>query len=613
MILFCSAWTNEIPTLIGDRDDGSRAVPVHRIPLLDEDGIDITPADDLPVPFSTRQTCAKKCHSYEIITGGWHFNQLTDLADGRAGHPWILIDRQTGTQVPLSYRQWRGTFHPSAFGISQWEFIRRFGRHLIGGSIGEELQSDDPTEILRTMVSGKLEVNCLACHDADPAHDQAEFALQIARENYRWANAASSAFVLVNGSAKDMPDTYDYLMPEPPEDTQKIPPAVLYDTSAFDGKNHVFFNITTRIPSERCYYCHSTLPLVTDGHEPWTLDEDVHLGAGMLCVDCHRNGLEHTMLRGYEGESELSDNPLADVMTCTGCHLGTQSDKPDAGRMKAPVPLHRGIPPIHFDKLACTACHSGIYPEAKTQRVKTSLAHALGTHHVDKSSEAPPHIISPVFARNEDGKIAPHHLLWVSYWGTCQEQQIVPLPLDTVQQAFNSITSASESQIDNGWKVCDEAELATVLRELSAQNPAEGNPVYITQGKVIMLDEQGLLTAFEHDAAKPYLWQIAHDVRPAAQSLGVRGCGDCHDRNSPFFFATVEMDSPLPTDRNSSVQMHSFLDLDSGFERLFAATFLLRPWYKYLIIICTSVILLIVWLFVMKYLLTVLNTVKGMK
>ncbi len=45
--------------------------------------------------------------------------------------------------------------------------------------------------------------------------------------------------------------------------------------------------------------------------------------------------------------------------------------------------------------------------------------------------------------------------------------------------------------------------------------------------------------------AEPYLWPIAHDVRPAAQSLGVRRCEDCHSTGSPFFFGKVLVDSPV--------------------------------------------------------------------
>ena len=36
---------------------------------------------------------------------------------------------------------------------------------------------------------------------------------------------------------------------------------------------------------------------------------------------------------------------------------------------------------------------------------------------------------------------------------------------------------------------------------------------------------------------------MAHDVRPAEQSLGVRNCKDCHATDSPLFFGKTEVDS----------------------------------------------------------------------
>jgi len=95
-----------------DKSDGSRAIPVHVIPLFTNDPIDeektleITPDDELLLPFSTRRTCSE-CHiyehNYEIIMKGWHFNAADpNVLPGRPGQPWILVGAGTGTQIPLS-------------------------------------------------------------------------------------------------------------------------------------------------------------------------------------------------------------------------------------------------------------------------------------------------------------------------------------------------------------------------------------------------------------------------------------------------------------------------------------------------------------------------------
>ncbi|MBN2128898.1 MAG: hypothetical protein JW741_05350, partial [Sedimentisphaerales bacterium] len=64
--------------LLGDESDGSRAHPIHLIPLFPENedgekGEQIDPEEVDVMPFSTRMTCGE-CHTYEAIGGGWHFN-----------------------------------------------------------------------------------------------------------------------------------------------------------------------------------------------------------------------------------------------------------------------------------------------------------------------------------------------------------------------------------------------------------------------------------------------------------------------------------------------------------------------------------------------------------
>jgi hypothetical protein len=95
----------------------------------------------------------------------------------------------------------------------------------------------------------------------------------------------------------------------------------------------------------------------------------------------------------------------------------------------------------------------------------------------------------------------------------------------------------------------------------------------------------------DHPAAQPYSWAIGHDVRPAAQSLGIRGCGDCHATDAPFYFSQLPMDSPFASERYSSYKrMTDFSDLSAIYARLFAVSFLFRPWLKFLIIISSAIL-----------------------
>ncbi len=593
--------------LIGDVNGGSRSVPVHRIPLLDEDGQEISPDDDPLLPFSIRQTCALKCHNYGVITSGWHFNAgANDIPSGRPGHPWIWVDTSTGIQIPLSYRAWPGTHKPDALGVTPWEFSRRFGRQFPGGGVAEFEPTANPGKTMRILVSGKLEANCLACHDADPAHDQGEAAIQIGRENFRWAAASTSGLASVNGSAQKMPDTYDYMMPEPPDDPKIVPPGIEYRAGIFDSKKQVFFSIVRRIPRERCYYCHSTLDLELHRTEPWRADEDVHLAAGLECVDCHRNGLDHNIVRGYPGESEISSNPLAEVSSCEGCHLGDISqEKPGHGRLGAPVPKHRGIPPVHFKKLSCTACHSGPWPEAGAHRVKTSIAHGLGLHNADKSEEALPQIFSPVFAQGMDGKIAPHYLVWPSFWGILEGDSITPVPLERIRQIAAPWIAQAQTAQASGWLPLSEDTIASWLAALQGEETSPGKAVYIGGGQVYQLADEKL-TAIRNKAAEPCLWPMAHDVRPAAQSLGAKGCTDCHSMDAPFFFGTVAIESPLALSP-PPMYMVDFQNLDAMQVKTLALSFHFRPWFKIVTLISAGILIAVLLVFALRGLSIVLD------
>jgi hypothetical protein len=575
-----AAETDTVQKRLGDESDGSLAHPVHLIPLLTEEGDEISLDDNPLLPFSMQQTCGGECHSYDIISTGWHFNAAdANVEPGRLGQPWILADARTGTQIPISYRPWPGTFKPEQIGLTNRLFLRIFARHMPGGGVGEH-ESEDPDEIMREFISGKLEIDCLACHDGDPGHNRGKYAPQVARENFRWAAAATCSFASVSGSARDMPDTYDPMMPEPLNDPKKIPPSIKYRPYSFNDEKQVFFNILRETPADRCYFCHSTLYLTHEHTEKWVVDKDIHLTAGLTCVDCHRNGTDHRIIRGYEGEADISDNLRAATSSCRGCHLPRDDDEaPVAGRLGAPVPEHKGIPTVHFEKLSCTACHSGPWPRDKTILVKTARAHRLGTIGVNKSHEALPHIVAPVFATQADGKIAPHKLIWPSYWGSLRGQAIAPIAFETVTTVIGEVLASLERPVSGDWPALTTEHIMKGLQALAGS--VEGKPVYLSSGKLYGLDDSGNLSEEENNpAAQPYLWPIGHNVRPAAQSLGIRYCTDCHATDAPFFFGGVAIDSPIATERDSVKKMVEFQDVDAVYARAFAFSFVFRPFMK---------------------------------
>ncbi len=614
--------------LLGDESDGSRAHPTHLIPLFAENengekGEQVTPEADLVLPFSTKYTCGE-CHNYDLTGKGWHFNAIdSNVPPGRNGEPWVYFDQRLGIQIPLSYRDWSGAHRPSEIGLTPFQFTQVFGRHMPGGGPGE-VKATDSDDIGRQLVSGKLEINCLACHNGHPGQDQggvAGYAVQVSRQNYRWAAAASCEFASMKGSAADMTPMYDPFMPEGGDKE----PQVTYRQEAFDADGQVLFDIVREVPKERCYYCHSDVAY-PDGEgetEKWTSDEDVHLKAGLTCVDCHRNGVEHDMVRGYPNESLMSQNPMAATTTCESCHVPEESLEalPEAGRFGAPVPEHVGLPPVHFERLTCTACHSGPWPGERAVSTKTSRTHRLGTPNVNKAEEVLPHVLSPIFAKQsladtlsvcvstpaESGKIAPHKMIWPAYWGTLVDDKITPVKLPVVEKAVKGVFANLELPTTGSWPGVSKAQVAEALKLLSGV--VEGTAVYVAGGTLYRLgDANDVVEVPDHPAAKPYLWPTAHSVRPATQALGVRYCTDCHSTTSPFFFGAVAVDSPVMSETPETKEMVSFQDISPFYAWAFSASFVFRPWFKIVAIAAAGILGVVLLLYGLKALGAVART-----
>ncbi len=600
--------------------DGSRTRAVHNIPLLDENLAQIRSSQLNPHPFSTEATCGD-CHNYDKISTGWHFNSASGTAPaGRPGEPWFVVDDDTGTQIPVTARNWPNAFKPEDLGLTPWEFTKRFARHMPGGDFGEMPDAESDSKA-RWEISGRLEVNCLTCHNASPMQNPSDGAIQTARENFRWAATAASGLGVVENMASRLPNSYDPVLGADPDNAWAAPPRVRYHEGIFDAKDRVFFDVARRAPANRCYFCHSAVKNETVD-EGFKHDQDVHLAAGLSCTDCHRNGLDHNIARGYEGDPATPTS-----LTCRGCHLGegTTGDVAVAGgRLTAPRPAHKGLPPIHLEKMSCTSCHSGPWPEADSQTFRTSRANRLGIHGRAQWDTDLPGIQAPVFARSASGVIEPHYAVWPAFWGVLKDGKITPLSLDIAQDAVDTVRAPKPAPVESAAPASSEvpaetsaapatsavpeastpmetsaapesrtaeekrettppftdAEILNILATLSEKG-LEGEPVYVASGQVSRKTASGL-TRETNPVAEPYLWPIGHDVRPAAQSLGAGGCTDCHSANAPIFFGTVRMAGPAEASGEASVSMHQVLGMDAQALRLWALQFQVRPLFKVL-------------------------------
>jgi len=623
--------------------DGSLSGAAHLIPLFTDEWEKILPTDRPAKPFSSKMTCGD-CHNYLTVAGGWHFNSSTGMADpGRLGEPWILADDWTGTQIPISYRGWPDIWKPEDLGITQWEFVKRFGHHLPGGDMADK--EDDPIDPdARWEISGHVDANCLACHNAAPEQNPTEWTLQLGRENFKWAATASSGLATVRYMAANLPVWFDPYIGNP-DNSWAAPPRVDYNPAKFDAKRLVFFNVTKKPPAQRCYYCHSTAPAQLDEATFWHNDQDVHLAAGLTCTDCHRNGIDHNIVRGYEGEPGVSTE-----LSCKGCHLGEKAGL--GGRMGAPRPLHKNLPPVHLEKIACTACHSTPVDGFEPERVKTARANRLGIHGAARWDTELPYIQAPVYVRAENGKIEPREMMFPAFWGVLEGSAIKPLPFKVASAAVDEVRWAAEeaaaeaaaaeaaaaeaaakeaaekaaveaakeaaaettAQPDDAAATTEEAAVAPEPADTpQAEQPAdeeapaeepepepepeviieplteqqivlvlaglaktiEGEPVYVAGGKAYKLDGENL-APFDNPAGEPRSWAVAHDVKPAAEALGAKGCTDCHAAEAPFFFASLDPAAPTPIGAPAKLTMIQFQQLDPAFVNALQAGVFLR-------------------------------------
>jgi len=476
--------------------DGGRVIPVHRLALNDEFGDTIVPSAQNALPVSTRKTCGQ-CHDYDTIAGGWHFNMSrTNGVCGRQSEPWFLIDPVSGSQIPMGLRDWPGLYKPSQIGMSNWQYTHIFGRNMPGGDVSdpEDMYAEGGPRA-RWEVSGSLEINCFACHSTDKVYDSSEWARLITRQNFRWAATGALDLGEVGGMGVRMADYWGVLRGLNRDDAiYAVPPHVAYNTSKFDSKNRTILQLG-KPRNENCLNCHSTTQAGMDGED---IEGDVHLRAGMTCTDCHANGLDHSIARGYLGDNTGKMGMTRATASCAGCHLGGKGAK--TGRFGAPMPKHIGIPVTHFDKLSCTACHSGVTENGDLAQVRTSRANRMGIYGRARWVTAQPFIMEPVFVRNDSGKIEPRRMVWPTYWATRDGQKVTPIVPEKVMEAGKDRLTVRE-------------QVGAVLAALATDPNIPGTPILVSNKQAYKKNVDGLaVPAGKVDVADGFWYQSMTNI-----------------------------------------------------------------------------------------------------
>ena len=386
--------------------NGGRNVPVHKIALLDAEGETVSPRDANASAMSTAKTCAQ-CHDLDAMKGGSHFRTGLDKDDAKPSvtvEPWFAVDRATGSQIPLSLRSQGGAYHPVQLGIGFWEWTRDFGRHFPGGGIAtdERAMSEKAGPNSRWNVTGPLEPNCFACHANSAEYDHSEWVRQICRENFSGAMSAALGIADVDGMNSRLPEHWALSRgPNPDDRVFQVPQEMHYDAAKFDDKDRTTLPLG-RPKNENCLACHSVTEKGMEAHD---IEGDVHLRAGLSCTDCHKNGMDHRIK----------------TTSCAECH--TKGDS--KGKIRGPRPKHTGFPLVHFEKLSCTVCHSGVTKGGRLAEVRTSRANRIGVYGRAQWATSAPYILEPVFTKDLDGKIRPNRVMWPAFFAKTGDKGVL--------------------------------------------------------------------------------------------------------------------------------------------------------------------------------------------
>lgn len=600
-----------LPIMSWSADSPPRAMGVcPPYKLRDEQGNVIDPVHNLnaTVPYSPKQTCgAAGCHDYDKITDGFHFQQgkgepVPALMAER--YRWVSSPGNYGgnwcSPAPL-YRQLAAKTNASArvIDMTSFEFVTATcgNCHPGGGPLefdrngkrydtwmrdpdsgltpGGDNHFDGDYFKARWSETGVIEADCLLCHL--PEYDFKKRNAQLAKLNFKWAATEGAGLGKVTGAVS----------------SNQIP-QVIYDLKNFDLEGNVFLHTVPEPRNETCLTCHAK-PNWKKRGASFSPRTDVHIAAGLRCVDCHAAGSKAAdpRIRGREqhqfGKGDCPSgwvrNDLDNtVRSCEDCHL--------KGWNNAPRASHPWLPPLHMDKLSCQACH------IPTRAVKSALVQAsdsfnaapyisppgkriwtfydqemnfwnhYGELEMFTPKDQPTDVTSPTLFVYK-GRIYPGnrvHSMWVGYEETGKPglNQLFMKDFFTMWKQHRDSGGTNYAQLaavkdDNGDGTLEinrpeeiDALLAATKEYLTKTGfPLEGKRlVWVSDDRAWYSSKESKpLPKLPHEAT-PYasVYKFSHDVAPARAALGSGGCTDCHASDSKFFNRPVLLAAFSPDD-----------------------------------------------------------------
>lgn len=139
-----------------------------------------------------------------------------------------------------------------------------------GFASGAENGLDGDYYKARWSETGVIEADCLLCHT--PEYSLTKRNAELANLNFRWAATVGAGFGTVSGKV-----------------SANEQPSVAYDKSRFDANGNVLVHFAPEPRNETCLNCHAKPDWKKRG-AAFSARTDVHIVAGLRCVDCHAAG-----------------------------------------------------------------------------------------------------------------------------------------------------------------------------------------------------------------------------------------------------------------------------------------------------------------------------------
>lgn len=569
--------------------------PFH---LRDEQGAVINPVtgENAGAPYSPKQTCGA-CHDYDLITEGFHFTQgageepTPDQAErcqwastpGNYGGTWCspaplyryLSPKHNESAAEMDMTSFSfltagcAVCHPGGGSAEYDRDGKRYDRWMAdpasGFTSGGDNNFDGDYFKARWTESGVLEADCLLCHL--PGYDFKARKKQLDALNFRWAPTTGAGLASVTGTV-----------------AEGSPVTVVYDASKFNADGTLSPHIVREPRNETCLACHAKPGWKKRGAN-FHARTDVHLRAGLRCVDCHPAGSKavderirgkevHQFGKGDDPGGHVRDDLDNTMRDCADCH--------STGYLGAPIAKHRGLPPLHLDKIACQTCHipqravkaalnvaSDVFnPGARIPDPGKHLWTFYGpdmaywNHYGDLEmmgyADKPTDPYRPVLARY-DGKIYPVnrvHNAWPAIESEGEEGLMQPRMGDVYKMwtahqkdpsAYPTLATITDDNDDGVVEVNRPEEIDALIASISEMLQTNGYPmdgkrvVWVMNDRVYTSGAEYRTVPMQAWEASPYanVHKYSHDVYPAAAALGSNGCTDCHSPDSGFFFASV--------------------------------------------------------------------------